>query len=93
MSTKKSAGSAKNLKDSQPKYLGVKITDGQVAKIGQIILRQRGTKVEAGKNVKIAKDHTIFALKNGVVSFRNIRKTKFNGQTVSKKAVDVMVAA
>jgi len=93
MSTKKSAGSAKNLKDSQPKYLGVKITDGQVAKIGQIILRQRGTKVEAGKNVKIAKDHTIFALKNGVVSFRNIRKTKFNGQTVSKKAVDVMVMA
>lgn len=93
MSTKKSAGSAKNLKDSQPKYLGVKITDGQSAKIGQIILRQRGTKVEAGKNVKIAKDHTIFAMKDGVVSFRNVRKTKFNGKTVSKKAVDVMVAA
>ena len=92
MSTKKSAGSAKNLKDSQPKYLGVKITDGQAAKIGQIILRQRGTKVEAGKNVKIAKDHTIFAMKDGVVSFRNVRKTKFNGQTVSKKAVDVMIA-
>jgi len=93
MSTKKSAGSAKNLKDSQPKYLGVKITDGQAAKIGQIILRQRGTKVEAGKNVKIAKDHTIFAMKDGVVSFRNVRKTKFNGKTVSKKAVDIMIAA
>jgi len=93
MSTKKSAGSAKNLKDSQPKYLGVKITDGQAAKIGQIILRQRGTKVEAGKNVKIAKDHTIFAMKDGVVSFRNVRKTKFNGKTVSKKAVDIMIVA
>jgi len=93
MSTKKSAGSAKNLKDSQPKYLGVKITDGQAAKIGQIILRQRGTKVEAGKNVKIAKDHTIFAMKDGVVSFRNVRKTKSNGKTVRKKAVDIMIAA
>jgi large subunit ribosomal protein L27 len=90
MSTKKSAGSAKNLKDSQPKYLGVKVADGQGIKIGQIILRQRGTKIEAGKNVKIAKDHTIFAMKDGVVAFRNVRKTKFNGQTVSKKAVDVL---
>lgn len=93
MSTKKSAGSAKNLKDSQPKYLGVKRSDGQAVKIGQIILRQRGTKVEAGKNVKIAKDHTIFAMSDGTVAFRNVRKTKFNGQTVSKKAVDVVTAA
>ena len=93
MSTKKSAGSAKNLKDSQPKYLGVKIADGQAVKIGQIILRQRGTKIEAGKNVKIARDHTIFARKDGVVSFRNMRKVTFTGERVSKKAVDVMVAA
>lgn len=93
MSTKKSAGSAKNLKDSQPKYLGVKVTDGQAVKVGQIILRQRGTKVEAGKNVKIAKDHTIFAMKDGVVSFKNVRKTTFTGQRLSKKAVDVVVAA
>jgi len=93
MSTKKSAGSAKNLKDSQPKYLGVKITDGQTAKVGQIILRQRGTKIEAGKNVKIAKDHTIFAMKEGVVSFRNMRKVTFTGERVTKKAVDVVVAA
>ena len=92
MSTKKSAGSAKNLKDSQPKYLGVKIADGQAVKIGQIILRQRGTKIEAGKNVKIARDHTIFAMKDGVVSFRNMRKVKFDGQKVTKKAVDVILA-
>lgn len=93
MSTKKSAGSAKNLKDSQPKYLGVKITDGQAVKIGQIILRQRGTKVEAGKNVRIAKDHTIFSMVDGIVSFRNMRKITFTGERLSKKAVDVVVAA
>jgi large subunit ribosomal protein L27 len=93
MATKKSAGSAKNLKDSQPKYLGVKITDGQAVKVGQIILRQRGSKIEAGKNVKIAKDHTIFAMADGIVSFRDMRKTTFTGERVSKKAIDVVVAA
>lgn len=93
MATKKSAGSAKNLKDSQPKYLGVKRADGQAVKIGQIIVRQRGTKIEAGKNVKIGKDHTILAMADGVVSFRNMRKTRFDGQLVHKKAVDVVVAA
>ncbi len=93
MSTKKSAGSAKNLKDSQPQYLGIKRADGQAVKTGEIIVRQRGTKIEAGKNVKIAKDHTIFAMANGIVAFRNMRKTRFDGQTVSKKAVDVVAAA
>lgn len=93
MATKKSAGSAKNLKDSQPKYLGVKRTDGQVVKTGEIIIRQRGSKIEAGKNVKMAKDHTIFAMIDGVVAFRNMRKTRFDGQLVHKKAVDVVAAA
>ncbi len=93
MATKKSAGSAKNLKDSQPKYLGVKRADGQAVKVGQIIVRQRGTKIEAGKNVRIAKDHTIFAMADGVVSFRNMRKVRFDGTKVTKKAVDVMAAA
>ncbi len=92
MSTKKSGGSAKNLKDSQPQYLGIKKTDGQTVKVGQIILRQRGTKVEPGKNVKIAKDHTIFAMSEGTVSFREMRKTSFAGQTIKKKAVDVVIA-
>lgn len=91
MAHKKSGGSAKNLSDSQPQYLGIKRADGQVVKTGEIIVRQRGTKVEAGKNVKIAKDHTIFAMVNGTVSFRKMRKTRFNGQTLKKKAVDVVV--
>jgi len=92
MATKKSAGSAKNLKDSQPKYLGVKRAAGQSVKTGEIIVRQRGSKIEAGKNVKIAKDHTIFAMADGVVSFRDMRKTRFDGQLVHKKAVDVITA-
>lgn len=92
MSTKKAGGSAKNLRDSQPKYLGVKRADGEAIKTGQIIVRQRGTKIEAGKNVKVGNDHTLFAQANGVVAFRNMRKTRFDGRTVTKKIVDVVVA-
>jgi large subunit ribosomal protein L27 len=90
MAHKKAGGTSKNLRDSQPQYLGVKRTDGQAVKPGEIIVRQRGTKVEAGKGVRLGKDHTIFAVTSGTVSFRNMRKTKFNGQTVTKKAVDVV---
>jgi large subunit ribosomal protein L27 len=93
MATKKAGGTAKNLRDSQPKYLGVKRADGQKVKTGEIIVRQRGTKIEAGKGVKVGKDHTLFAMVDGVVSFRNMRKIRFNGKTVSKKAVDVVIAA
>ncbi len=93
MSTKKAGGTAKNLTDSQPKFLGVKRGDGQVVKTGQIIVRQRGTKIEAGKNVKVGSDHTLFAAKDGKVAFKTIRKTRFDGQVVSKKAVDVIVTA
>lgn len=89
MATKKAGGTAKNLRDSQPKFLGVKRNHGQKVKIGQVIVRQRGTKVEAGKNVKVATDHTLYAMKDGVVAFRNMRKTKFDGTVRTKKVVDV----
>ncbi|NCN52235.1 50S ribosomal protein L27 [Candidatus Parcubacteria bacterium] len=92
MAHKKAGGSAKNLRDSQPKYLGVKRADGQTVKTGEIIVRQRGTKIEAGKNVQVGKDHTLFAMQPGVVSFRNTRKTRFDGRTVGKKMVDVLAA-
>jgi large subunit ribosomal protein L27 len=92
MATKKAGGTAKNLRDSNPKYLGVKSADGQTVKTGHIIVRQRGTKIEAGQNVGVGKDHTLFALIAGKVAFRNMRKTRFNGQTVTKKAVDVIPA-
>ena len=92
MSQKKGGGTAKNLRDSQPKYLGVKRADGQKVGTGEVIVRQRGTKIEAGKNVKVGKDHTLFAATEGTVAFRNTRKTRFNGKTVTKKAVDVVTA-
>jgi large subunit ribosomal protein L27 len=92
MATKKAGGTAKNLRDSNPKYLGVKRADGQSVKTGQIIVRQRGTKIDAGTNVGIGKDHTLFALITGKVTFRNHRKTRFDGKVVSKKAVDVVAA-
>ena len=91
MSTKKGGGTAKNLRDSNPKYLGVKRADGQKVKVGEIIVRQRGTKIEAGKNVRLGKDHTIFATAAGVVSFRSKRKIRFDGRRLAKKAVDVVV--
>jgi large subunit ribosomal protein L27 len=92
MSTKKSGGTAKNLSDSQPKYLGIKKGDGSAVKIGQIIVRQRGTKIEAGKNVRVGIDHTLFAMRDGKVTFKTSRKTRFDGRIVSKKTVDVVTA-
>ena len=59
MATKKAAGSAKNLTDSKPKYLGVKLYAGEQVRKGNIIIRQRGTKFMAGKNVRVGKDHTL----------------------------------
>lgn len=93
MATKKAGGTSKNLRDSRPKFLGVKRTDGQTVKVGEIIVRQRGTKIEAGKGVKVGKDHTLFAMVDGVVSFRDMRKTDFTGKTKTKKAVDVLQTA
>ena len=93
MAKKKAGGTAKNLRDSQPKYLGVKRADGQAVKVGEIIVRQRGTKIEGGKGTKVSKDHTIFAVADGVVSFKNTRKVTFTGQKVTKKAVEVVAAA
>ena len=91
MAHKKAGGTAKNLRDSQPKYLGIKRAQGETVKTGQIIVRQRGTKIEAGKHVKVGRDHTIFAMQDGTVSFRDKRKTRFDGSTVVKKTVDVVV--
>jgi len=89
MAHKKAGGSVKNLRDSQPKYLGTKLYDGQKAKTGFVLVRQRGTKILPGRNVGLGVDHTLFALKDGIVCFRTVRKTKFNGQTVRKKEISI----
>ena len=69
MATKKSAGAAKNGRDSNSQRLGVKLYDGQVVTAGSIIVRQRGTKVHPGRNVGIGGDDTLCALQHGVVHF------------------------
>lgn len=89
MASTKAGGSAKNLKDSNPKYLGVKLADGEKASPGMIIVRQRGTKVEAGKNVRVGRDHTLYAMASGIVSFRERRKTGYDGKIFRKKVVEV----
>lgn len=89
MAHKKAAGTTKNGRDSNPKYLGVKINHGQKISIGQIIVRQRGTTVLPGKNVGTGKDYTLFALKDGVVEFSTKRKTSFNNDIDRKKIVHV----
>ena len=76
MAHKKGQGSTRNGRDSNPKYLGVKEGDGSVVTAGSIIVRQRGTKVNAGKNVGVGRDHTLFALVNGAVKFERDGKDK-----------------
>ena len=90
MAHRKAGGSAKNLTDSNPKYLGTKLYDGEIAKAGSIIIRQRGTKILPGTNVGLGKDHTLFALKPGTVKFGSKRKENFNRSSSVKKTVSVI---
>ena len=81
MAQKKGGGSTRNGRDSQPKMLGVKVFGGQVVPAGSIIVRQRGTKFHAGTNVGMGRDHSLFALVDGTVSFAV--KGELNRHTVS----------
>jgi len=89
MATTKSAGSTKLGRDSQPKYLGVKLYQGEKTKPGSIIIRQRGTKFIPGKNVRRGNDDTLYAVKSGVVKFRTATKINFDGNKRTVKVVDV----
>ena len=81
MAHKKAAGSSRNGRDSNPKMLGVKIFGGQTITAGNIIVRQRGTEFHAGEGVGMGRDHTLFALNDGVVKFAT--KGKFNRRYVT----------
>jgi large subunit ribosomal protein L27 len=76
MAHKKGVGSSKNGRESESKRLGVKIFGGQAAIAGNIIIRQRGTKHHPGTNVGIGKDHTLFALTDGIVEFRRKKENR-----------------
>lgn len=90
MAHKKAGGSTSNLRDSKGQRLGVKLYDGEVAKPGSIIIRQRGTKYHIGKNVKIGNDHTIFSTINGFVKFSTKKVFKFTGKLKEEKFVNVL---
>lgn len=85
MAHKKGAGSSRNGRESESKRLGVKIYGGQFAKAGNIIVRQRGTVHNPGENMGLGKDHTLFALIDGMVEFR---KRKNNKSYVSVKPIE-----
>ena len=76
MAHKKGVGSSKNGRESESKRLGVKIFGGQFAHAGNILVRQRGTKVFPGENVKMGKDHSIFSVVKGTVSFKKSKSDK-----------------
>ncbi|HEX5304771.1 50S ribosomal protein L27 [Dyella sp. KRB-257] len=85
MAHKKGVGSSRNGRDSNPKYLGVKIYGGQAIEAGNIIVRQRGTQFHAGTGVGLGRDHTLFALVDGTVQFK-VRGEK------NRRFVDVIPA-
>ncbi len=89
MAHKKAGGSTTLGRDSKPKRLGVKLSDGQFAKTGMIIIRQRGSKYRPGLNVKKGNDDTLFATKTGQVKFTTKKLMKFNNKAALCKVVNV----
>lgn len=90
MAHKKAGGSTALGRDSISKRLGVKLADGQFAKAGSIIIRQRGTKYHPGKNVKKGKDDTLFACLPGIVKFTTKKLIKFNNKLKFTKIVNIL---
>jgi len=90
MAHKLAQGSTRNGRDSQPKRLGVKRSDGTKVKTGEIIVRQRGTKVHPGKNVKVGTDYTLYAMKDGVVKFMKKKSENFVGALKLRTYVSIV---
>jgi len=89
MAKTKASGTTRLGRDSGPKYLGIKLFEGQPTKIGSIIIRQRGTKFHPGKNVKQGGDDTIYAMKEGIVHFSKKSKKGFNNLQKRIRVVNV----
>lgn len=90
MAHKKAAGTTKNGRDSNPRYLGIKLADGDTAQAGSIIVRQKGVNIMPGQNVKMGKDYTVYAIKEGVVKFSTKRKMSFDSKIEKKGVVSVI---
>jgi large subunit ribosomal protein L27 len=92
MAHTKAKGSTKLGRESESKRLGVKLFDGEIAKVGDIIIRQRGTKYYPGQNVRRGGDDTLYAVKKGKVKFFNKRKFSFDGSKKTVKVVSIIPA-
>ncbi len=90
MAHKKAGGSTHLGRDSKPKYLGTKVGDGQSVKSGTILIRQRGTPIHGGKNVRQGKDDTLFAIVAGIVKFTSRKRARFDGTMKKTKFVNVI---
>ncbi|CCE66587.1 50S ribosomal protein L27 [Candidatus Mycoplasma haematominutum] len=88
MASKKGVGSTKNGRDSAPKFLGAKLSDGQLAKAGQIIYRQRGFKIHPGENVGVGKDHTLYAKITGIVKYQTFKGYKKRVLVLEREAAN-----
>lgn len=93
MAHRAAAGTAKGNRESESKRLGVKLFAGQKADTGNILIRQRGTKFLAGKNVKQGSDDTLYALTSGIVKFETKRKKRFDGTSRQVRVVHVVSSA
>lgn len=90
MAHTKAGGTAKNLRDSQSQRLGVKLFGGQFVRTGGVLVRQRGTRMEPGLGVGVGMDHTLFAMRDGLVKFSTKRIQKFTGTKVRRTIVSVV---
>lgn len=90
MSKVKAGGSAKNLKDSAGQRLGVKRFGGQKVSAGEVLVRQTGATKTAGEGTYMSRNYTIHAAKDGVVNFKQVKKSRFTGKTVRRTQVEVI---
>lgn len=90
MAHTKSSGAAKNVRDSQPQYLGVKKHEGERVKPGDVLIRQRGSTFLAGIGVRQGKDYTLFSVAHGIIKFTPARKTRFDGSRRYAKKVNIL---
>ena len=90
MAHKKAGGSTRLGRDSNPKYLGAKVGDGQTVRAGMVLIRQRGTKIHPGKNVKKGKDDTLYAMLAGKVKFNQRKRIRFDGAMKLTKFVNII---
>jgi len=92
MAHKKAGGSTHLGRDSQPQYLGTKVGDGERVKAGSVLVRQRGTKIHPGKNVKKGGDDTLYALLSGLVKFTRRQRRRFDGSLQPSTFVNIVPA-